>query len=132
MHAENILMRSTCLVQALGLSTQMHMRGIEPVIAVGNDYRDNLLSIKNALMLGLMHVGIHFKDISSALSPIATLHTVSIKTWRAISALPTSIPPAHTTNNFHATHPHIRFYKPRPQNQSPQFQNPSPLPSHPL
>ena len=58
----------------------MHMRGIETVIAVGNDYRDNLLSIKNALMLGLMHVGIHVKDISSALSPMATLHTVSIKT----------------------------------------------------
>jgi len=110
----------------------MHMRGIEPVIAVSNDYRDNLLSIKNALMLGLMHVGIHVKDISSALSPMATLSTVSIKTWRAQSALPTSISPAYTTNNFHATHPHIRFYNPRPQNQSPQFQNPSPLPSHPL
>ena len=30
----------------LGLGTQMHMRGIEPVIAVGNDYREYSLSIK--------------------------------------------------------------------------------------
>ena len=64
----------------LGLGTQMHMRGIEPVIAVGNDYREYSLSIKNAFMLGLMQAGIHVKDISSALSPMATLHTVSIKT----------------------------------------------------
>jgi phosphomannomutase/phosphoglucomutase len=35
----------------LGLGTQMQRRGIEPVIAVGNDYRDYSLSIKNALML---------------------------------------------------------------------------------
>ena len=41
----------------LGLGTQMQRRGIEHVIAVGNDYRDYSLSIKNALMLGLMQAG---------------------------------------------------------------------------
>jgi phosphomannomutase/phosphoglucomutase len=55
----------------LGLGTQMRARGIEPVIAVGNDYRDYSLSIKNALMLGLMQAGIHVKDIGPALSPMA-------------------------------------------------------------
>ncbi|MEO0938135.1 MAG: phosphomannomutase/phosphoglucomutase [Pseudomonadota bacterium] len=55
----------------LGLGTQMHLRGIDPVIAVGNDYRDYSLSIKNALILGLMQAGIHVKDIGPALSPMA-------------------------------------------------------------
>ena len=55
----------------LGLGTQMHRRGIKPEIAVGNDYRDYSLSIKNALMLGLMQAGIHVKDIGPALSPMA-------------------------------------------------------------
>lgn len=55
----------------LGLGTQMRARGIDPVIAVGNDYRDYSLSIKNALMLGLMQAGIQVKDIGPALSPMA-------------------------------------------------------------
>ena len=55
----------------LGLGTQMRRRGIEPVIAVGNDYRDYSLSIKNALILGLMRAGITVKDIGPALSPMA-------------------------------------------------------------
>ncbi|MEN8892471.1 phosphomannomutase/phosphoglucomutase [Planktotalea arctica] len=55
----------------LGLGTQMRRRGIAPVIAVGNDYREYSLSIKNALMLGLMQAGIHVKDIGPALSPMA-------------------------------------------------------------
>ncbi|WP_290688235.1 MULTISPECIES: phosphomannomutase/phosphoglucomutase [unclassified Haematobacter] len=55
----------------LGLGTQMWRRGIEPVIAVGNDYRDYSLAIKNALILGLMQAGIHVKDIGPALSPMA-------------------------------------------------------------
>lgn len=54
-----------------GLGTQMHRRGIEPVIAVGNDYRDYSLAIKNALILGLMQAGIQVKDIGPALSPMA-------------------------------------------------------------
>ncbi|NDD10468.1 MAG: phosphomannomutase/phosphoglucomutase [Rhodobacteraceae bacterium] len=55
----------------LGIGTQMHRRGIKPVIAVGNDYRDYSLSIKNALIIGLMQAGIHVKDIGPALSPMA-------------------------------------------------------------
>ncbi|MGR3700583.1 MAG: phosphomannomutase/phosphoglucomutase [Paracoccaceae bacterium] len=55
----------------LGLGTQMRRRGIAPVIAVGNDYRDYSLSIKNALILGLMQAGITVKDIGPALSPMA-------------------------------------------------------------
>lgn len=55
----------------LGLGTQMRRRGIDPVIAVANDYRDYSLSIKNALMLGLMQAGIHVKDIGPAVSPMA-------------------------------------------------------------
>ncbi len=55
----------------LGLGTQMLKRGIEPVIAVGNDYRDYSLSIKNALIVGLMQASIQVKDIGPALSPMA-------------------------------------------------------------
>ena len=55
----------------LGLGTQMRRHGIEPVIAVGNDYRDYSLAIKNALIIGLMQAGIHVKDIGPALSPMA-------------------------------------------------------------
>ena len=55
----------------IGLGTQMINRGIAPVIAVGNDYRDYSLTIKNALMLGLMQAGITVKDIGPALSPMA-------------------------------------------------------------
>ncbi|MEM9844262.1 MAG: phosphomannomutase/phosphoglucomutase [Pseudomonadota bacterium] len=55
----------------LGLGTQMYRRGIDPVIAVGNDYRDYSLAIKNALILGLMQAGIEVRDIGPALSPMA-------------------------------------------------------------
>ncbi|WP_299745416.1 phosphomannomutase/phosphoglucomutase [uncultured Tateyamaria sp.] len=55
----------------LGLGTQMQRRGIDPVIAVGNDYRDYSLSIKNALIVGLMQAGVQVKDIGPALSPMA-------------------------------------------------------------
>lgn len=55
----------------MGLGTQMFEAGIPPVIAVGNDYRDYSLTIKNALMLGLIQAGIHVKDIGPSLSPMA-------------------------------------------------------------
>lgn len=55
----------------LGLGTQMQRRGIAPVIAVANDYRDYSLSIKNALIVGLVQAGIHVKDIGPAVSPMA-------------------------------------------------------------
>jgi phosphomannomutase/phosphoglucomutase len=55
----------------MGLGTQMHEAGIEPVIAVGNDYRDYSLAIKNALIIGLIKAGIQVKDIGPAVSPMA-------------------------------------------------------------
>ncbi len=55
----------------LGLGTQMQRRGIKPEIAVGNDYRDYSLSIKHALIIGLMQAGIRVRDIGPALSPMA-------------------------------------------------------------
>ena len=55
----------------LGLGTQIHERGIRPCIAVGNDYRDYSLAIKQALMIGLMQAGIGVHDIGPALSPMA-------------------------------------------------------------
>jgi phosphomannomutase/phosphoglucomutase len=55
----------------LGLGTQMRRRGIRPEIAVGNDYRDYSLAIKQALVIGLMQAGIRVRDIGPALSPMA-------------------------------------------------------------
>ncbi len=55
----------------LGLGTQIHERGIRPDIAVGNDYRDYSLAVKNALMLGLIQAGIRVHDIGLSLSPMA-------------------------------------------------------------
>lgn len=55
----------------LGLGTQMHERGLEPVIAVGNDYRAYSLAVKQALILGLVQAGISVRDIGTALSPMA-------------------------------------------------------------
>src|SRR6056297_2263014 len=55
----------------LGLGTQIQRRGIKPEIAVGNDYRDYSLAIKQALILGLIQAGIQVKDIGPALSPMA-------------------------------------------------------------
>ncbi|MEO0341937.1 MAG: phosphomannomutase/phosphoglucomutase [Pseudomonadota bacterium] len=54
-----------------GLGTQMFEAGLEPKIAVGNDYRDYSLSIKHALTLGLVQAGIEVHDIGPALSPMA-------------------------------------------------------------
>ena len=60
-------------VQALGegLGTLMHERGVPPKIAVGHDFRHYSLGIKQALMLGLVTVGIEVLDIGLALSPTA-------------------------------------------------------------
>ncbi|WP_308915007.1 phosphomannomutase/phosphoglucomutase [Jannaschia sp. LMIT008] len=55
----------------LGLGTQMHARGIEPRIAVANDYRDYSLAIKQAVILGLTQAGIHVQDIGPAITPMA-------------------------------------------------------------
>ncbi|THD76358.1 phosphomannomutase/phosphoglucomutase [Thalassobius vesicularis] len=55
----------------LGIGTQMRKHGLEPVIAVGNDYRDYSLAIKNALVIGLMQAGIQVKDIGPCITPMA-------------------------------------------------------------
>ncbi|MFY0680949.1 MAG: phosphomannomutase/phosphoglucomutase [Thalassovita sp.] len=55
----------------LGIGTQMRLHGLEPVIAVGNDYRDYSLAIKNALVVGLMQAGIQVKDIGPCITPMA-------------------------------------------------------------
>ena len=55
----------------LGLGTQMMRRGIAPVIAVGNDYREYSLPVKQALILGLIQAGIDVRDIGPSLSPMA-------------------------------------------------------------
>ncbi|MEM9199836.1 MAG: phosphomannomutase/phosphoglucomutase, partial [Pseudomonadota bacterium] len=50
--------------------TQLHEAG-KSVIAVGSDYRDYSLSIKQALILGLLQAGVEVRDIGTALSPMA-------------------------------------------------------------
>ena len=55
----------------LGLATQLHEAGVPAVVAVGNDYRSYSLSIKQALMVGLMAGGAKVLDIGTALSPMA-------------------------------------------------------------
>ncbi|PHS25037.1 MAG: phosphomannomutase/phosphoglucomutase [Robiginitomaculum sp.] len=54
-----------------GLGTLIHEMGKTPAIVVGHDYRSYSLSIKQALMLGLMRAGIRVHDIGLALSPTA-------------------------------------------------------------
>ena len=60
-------------VQALGegLGTLMYERGVDPKIVVGHDFRHYSLSIKQALIVGLMNAGIEVLDIGMALSPMA-------------------------------------------------------------
>jgi len=61
-------------VQALGLGlgTLLHEKGITPpAIAVGHDYRSYSLSIKQALITGLLASGCQVHDIGLALSPMA-------------------------------------------------------------
>ncbi|MGC8201765.1 phosphomannomutase/phosphoglucomutase [Aliiroseovarius sp. PTFE2010] len=54
----------------LGIGTQMHKHGLKPVMCVGNDYRDYSLTIKNALIIGLMQAGVHVKDIGPCITPM--------------------------------------------------------------
>ncbi len=60
-------------VQALGLGlgTYFHEIGVRPTVVVGHDYRAYSLSIKQALMIGLMKAGCEVLDIGLALSPVA-------------------------------------------------------------
>lgn len=68
----------TALGQALG--TQMHRHKLPPTIAVGNDYREYSLCVKNAFMLGLIKAGIQVKDIGLAVSPMAYFSQIYLKT----------------------------------------------------
>jgi phosphomannomutase/phosphoglucomutase len=60
-------------VQALGmgLATLIRRRGVGPEIVTGHDFRSYSLSIKLALVSGLMAAGARVKDIGLALSPMA-------------------------------------------------------------
>ena len=60
-------------VQALGmgLGTLIQVLGAGPDIVVGHDYRSYSMSIKLALISGLMAAGARVKDIGLALSPTA-------------------------------------------------------------
>jgi phosphomannomutase/phosphoglucomutase len=60
-------------VQALGLGlgTLIRELGKEPKIVVGHDFRSYSLSVKQALVVGLMTSGAKVVDIGLALSPVA-------------------------------------------------------------
>ncbi|WP_417248392.1 phosphomannomutase/phosphoglucomutase [Celeribacter sp.] len=64
----------------LGIGTQMKLRGLDPVIAVGNDYRDYSLTIKNALIVGLMQAGITVKDIGPCITPMCYFSSFHLDT----------------------------------------------------
>src|SRR5690606_27571240 len=55
----------------LGLATYAHEAGVRPRIAVGHDFRAYSLSVKQALILGLLEGGMEVVDIGLALSPMA-------------------------------------------------------------
>ncbi len=55
----------------LGLGTYFHARGIDPKVAVGHDFRSYSLSIKQALMIGLMRAGCRVVDIGMVTTPVA-------------------------------------------------------------
>jgi phosphomannomutase / phosphoglucomutase len=55
----------------LGLGTYLHQLDQEPSIVVGQDYRSYSISIKQALITGLLAAGCTVHDIGLALSPVA-------------------------------------------------------------
>ncbi|MBN8551698.1 MAG: phosphomannomutase/phosphoglucomutase [Caulobacterales bacterium] len=55
----------------LGLGTYIHEVGVKPRIVVGHDFRAYSLSVKQALILGLLQAGCEVLDIGLALSPMA-------------------------------------------------------------
>ncbi|MDE2475556.1 MAG: phosphomannomutase/phosphoglucomutase, partial [Alphaproteobacteria bacterium] len=60
-------------MQALGLAlgTFFHECGVQPKVVVGHDFRSYSLTVKQALILGLMAAGCEVHDIGLALSPVA-------------------------------------------------------------
>src|SRR5580698_8730172 len=59
-------------VQALGLGlgTYFHELGIRSRVVVGHDYRSYSLSVKQALIIGLMNAGCEVVDIGLATTPM--------------------------------------------------------------
>jgi len=55
----------------LGLGTYLHEIGVAPRVVTGHDFRAYSLSIKQALIIGLMDAGCEVHDIGLALSPVA-------------------------------------------------------------
>ena len=55
----------------LGLGTYLHDIGVPPKVVTGHDFRSYSLSIKQALIIGLMRAGCEVHDIGLALSPVA-------------------------------------------------------------
>src|SRR5271163_1230693 len=55
----------------LGLGTYLHDIGVVPKVVTGHDFRSYSLSIKQALIIGLMRAGCEVHDIGLALSPVA-------------------------------------------------------------
>ena len=60
-------------IQSLGLAlaTYAHEVGVKPRIVVGHDFRSYSLSVKQALIIGLLEGGMEVLDIGLALSPMA-------------------------------------------------------------
>ena len=54
----------------LGLGTYFHELGIEPKVAAGHDYRSYEMSIKQALIIGLMQAGCEVVDIGLGTTPM--------------------------------------------------------------
>ena len=54
-----------------GIGTQMREEGVGPEIVVGCDFREYSLSVKNALIVGLIRSGARVKDVGIVLSPMA-------------------------------------------------------------
>src|SRR5690606_7879766 len=55
----------------LGLATYVHESGVKPRIVVGHDFRSYSMSVKQALILGLLEGGCEVLDLGLALSPTA-------------------------------------------------------------
>ena len=55
----------------LGLATYVHEIGVAPKIVTGHDFRGYSLSVKQALILGLLEGGMEVLDVGLALAPMA-------------------------------------------------------------
>ncbi len=60
----------------LGLGTYFHELGIKPKVAAGHDYRSYEMSIKQALIIGLMQAGCEVVDIGLGTTPMGVLRAI--------------------------------------------------------